>query len=149
MSPPSRFPLILQVLLWREMLVSRAFLDISSRVPSEVASLHGACSERDTPSLELPSCISQTPSRGALLLHTVLKFMNCLFQASHRPRLFRQAHSSRFLPMFLYHWGVILEQIPASLQYNRDQHHLQQHKQQPPSNKQSPKYLGACQLTHN
>jgi hypothetical protein len=50
---------------WREMPLSGDFLNISSRVPSEVAPLqgplHGAFSERDAPYPEPPSSISQSP----------------------------------------------------------------------------------------
>jgi len=52
-------------LLWREMSVSRAFFNISSRVPSKVAlprvPPHWASSERNSPFWEPPSSISQSP----------------------------------------------------------------------------------------
>jgi len=63
--PDSRFPLDIKGPLWREMPVSRAFLNISSRVPSKGAlprgHPHWASSERNAPFLEPPSSISQSP----------------------------------------------------------------------------------------
>jgi hypothetical protein len=55
--------------LWREMPISRAFLTISSRVPSKGAlptgPLHWACLERNAPFLELPNPSLKVPGRWA------------------------------------------------------------------------------------
>jgi len=59
----TRFPLDGKRTPWREMPVSRDFLNIYSRVPSEGAPdpLHGLSSETDAPSPEPPFCSSQSP----------------------------------------------------------------------------------------
>jgi len=69
--PDSRFSSAGKWPPWREMPVSRAFLNISSRVPSEgapsKAPLHGASSEREAPSLEPLHSSLKVPGRQALL----------------------------------------------------------------------------------
>jgi len=73
MSPPpdSVIPSVLKGPLWRQMAISRAFLNIPSRVPSEGAPprgpLHTASSEREAPSLEPLHPPLKVPSRQALL----------------------------------------------------------------------------------
>jgi len=67
--PDSRFPSVIKGPLWREMPVSRAFLNISCRVSSKWAlsrgPMHWASSERDTPFLEPHQPSVYVPGRWA------------------------------------------------------------------------------------
>ena len=69
--PDSRFPSDIKGPLWREMPISGAFLNVSSRVPSKgalpIGPPHWASSERNAPFLEPPhvskSLVDEPPSR--------------------------------------------------------------------------------------
>ena len=114
MSPPpdSRFSSAGKGPPWREMPVSRAFLNTSSKIPSEGAPspwgpLHGASSKRDAPSLEPLHPSLKVPGRQALL-QEIDACLQSLFYITFR------VHSMGALPPGSLHRAPTQRETPPS-----------------------------------